>query len=48
MTNEVKNAILKILDFVERNNKQDEDKEVAEASQELENYLEYEAEKGLN
>lgn len=40
MDTETKNAILKILDFVERWNKQDAEKEIADASQVLENYLE--------
>ena len=48
MTNEVKNAILKVLDFVERWNKQDFDREVADASAIIEDYLEYETEKGIN
>jgi hypothetical protein len=46
MNQETKNAILKVLDFVERYNKQDKDIEVADAAQELEDYLEYELEKG--
>ena len=46
MNQKTKNAILKVLDFVERYNKQDKDIEVADAAQELEDYLENELEKG--
>ena len=46
MNQETIQALKIILDFVERWNKQDKEVEVVNAVVELENYLEYEKEKG--
>jgi len=43
---ETKKALDTILEFVERWNKGDQEKEVADAVAEIESYLEYEEEKG--